>query len=545
MYNRLRDISFWTVFFVLPSWMPWAAAGQVTPMEIDFTRQAARRMVFDASQEIPLWSLRPAEIVGLEVMHPAVTLDDSVPAQVSIEKGLLKIRADQPSRCALWIGGMNPFAGHVLAIEDLAGEGAIGFDFASPDGADRHSLLLVFKDRKPVSVVWAVTREGKRQPSQTIHVFDDRAPSAPFDFRLQMLGSGLTAFLQKDGLPQVAGQVDQLNTVLDLRRKEAIASFQTRLLTDLKGNSEVTVQEARAAIDTGVGLADMRAMTYRDGRPYLDRGRVWYTMSIRGRQLPHHLQGVFSLDPSVFDLRLEGIILFDRGDGLLRNEIASHIFYDEQAEQWRGVTTGFTAFADPAEEKELWAVCSRKDPRFGISVMRAAPMDLVGDYEDAHVLYDTDARKWRMLVSENHGGYKAVVRESDRWDGGYERISGPIDIDSTGTTIQKIGDRRYCLFGSAARQLFVYSYPDLKPLGHLQMDLPPWSETSGTRVWANLIPLPEGYPSRYVLLTMDRFNYPGITGRNWSYGALYLYHGRRPDGDGHDWEYDERDGPAP
>jgi hypothetical protein len=178
-------------------------------------------------------------------------------------------------------------------------------------------------------------------------------------------------------------------------------------------------------------------------------------------------------------------------------------------------------------------------------VMRAAPMDLVGDYEDAHVLYDADAQKWRMLVSENHGGYKAVVRESDRWDGGYERIGGPIDIDSTGTTIQKIGDRRYCLFGSAARQLFVYSYPDLKPLGHLQMDLPPWSETSGTRVWANLIPLPEGYPSRYVLLTMDRFNYPGITGRNWSYGALYLYHGRRPDGDGHGYEYDARTGHSP
>jgi len=65
-------------------------------------------------------------------------------------------------------------------------------------------------------------------------------------------------------------------------------------------------------LDTGVGLADMRAITYRDGRPYLDRGRVWYTMPIRGRQLPHHLQGVFSMDPSVFDLKLEGIILFDR-----------------------------------------------------------------------------------------------------------------------------------------------------------------------------------------------------------------------------------------
>lgn len=516
------------------------ALADVTPMDLAFTRQATRRMVFDGQQELPLWSLRPAEIVGLEVMHPAVTLDDSEPAVYSIQGDRLKIQADQSSHSAMWVGGMNPFAGHVLQIEHLEGRGMIGFDLASPDGANRHSILLAFHDTKPVSVLWKVTRDGQSVHSETLHTFDDQAPSAPFEFRLQMLGSGLTAFLRKEGLPEVIGQVDDLNQHLDLRRKEAIASYQTRLLTLLDAGSSVTVREARGVLDTGVGLADLRAMTYEDGQPYLDQGRLWYTISIRGRQLPHHIQGVFSMDPSTFDLKLEGIILFDRNDGLLRNEIASHIFYDRAAGQWRGITTGFTAFAHPDEEKELWAVQSRKDPRFGISVMDAAAMDLVGDYEDAHVLWDADAQKWRMLVSENHGGYKAVVRESDRWDGDYQRISGPIDVDSTGTTIQKIGDRRYCLFGSAARQLFVYSYPDLQPLGHLQMDLPPWSETSGTRVWANLVPLPEGYPSRYVLLTMDRFNFPTITGRNWSYGALYLYHGRRPDGDRHAYEYEGR-----
>jgi hypothetical protein len=519
------------------TWSPCHVLAEIAPMEIAFTRQAARRMVFDPSQEILLWSLRPDEMVGLDVMHPAVALGGSQPTQYLLEDAMLKIRAEQPSQSALWMGGMNPFAGYVLRIEDWIGAGMIGFDFASPDGSHRHSVLLTFQDQRPRSVLWTVVTGGEEIRRETIHTFDGQALMAPLEFRLQMLGSGLTVFVRRDGLPQVAGQIDRLNQYLDLRCKQAVGSYQTRLLTDLTNDSQVTVREARCVLDTGVGLADMRAMTHRDGRPYLDRGRVWYTMSIRGRQLPHHVQGVFSMDPSVFDVKLEGIILFDRGDGLLRNEIASHIFYDDQAGEWRGVTTGFTAFADPDEEKELWAVRSRKDPRFGISLMDAAPMDLVGDYEDAHVLYDADAEKWRMLVSENHGGYKAVVRESARWDGDYRRISGPIDVDSTGTTIQKVGNQRYCLFGSAARQLFVYSYPDLQPLGHLQMDLPPWSATSGTRVWANLIPLPEGYPSRYVLLTMDRFNYPGITGRNWSYGALYLYHGRRPDGDRHPYEY--------
>ena len=77
-------------------------------------------MVFDPAQEILLWSLRPDEVVGLEVMHPSVTLDDSEPAQYVLEKGVLTVRADKPSRSALWMGGMNPFAGYVLDIASCA-----------------------------------------------------------------------------------------------------------------------------------------------------------------------------------------------------------------------------------------------------------------------------------------------------------------------------------------------------------------------------------------------------------------------------------------
>ena len=38
------------------------------------------------------------------------------------------------------------------------------------------------------------------------------------------------------------------------------------------------------------------------------------------------------MNPSVFDLRLDGVVVFDRDDGLLRNEIGSHIFYDRNAD---------------------------------------------------------------------------------------------------------------------------------------------------------------------------------------------------------------------
>jgi hypothetical protein len=267
-------------------------------------------------------------------------------------------------------------------------------------------------------------------------------------------------------------------------------------------------------------------MTYEDGSLLLDQGRLWYTLSIRGRALPHHIQGVFSMSPSVFDIRLEGIIVFDRNDGLLRNEISSHVFYDRPNKVWRGLTTGFTAYANiKNEKKQILAIESGQDPRFGFSVMTAKPMGIVGDIEDSHILFDTNAKKWRVLTCENHQGYKAVLLESDHWDQGYTRIAGPVTENSTGTSIQMLGGTRYCFSGSSARDIFIYSYPELNRVGTLKMDLPPWNDTSGTRVWPNVVSVPHGVGTKYIALMMDRYNYPGLTGPHWSYGALYLYYG--------------------
>jgi hypothetical protein len=93
--------------------------------------------------------------------------------------------------------------------------------------------------------------------------------------------------------------------------------------------------------------------------------------------------------------------------------------------------------------------------------------------------------------------------------------------------LQKIGGQYYALFGSSDRTFYVYSYPDLKRLGELSMRRPPWIDGMNTRVWPNVIPLPEGYPAPYIALSMDRVNYPGLAG--WTYGALYLYHGHPKD----------------
>ncbi|MDD4721096.1 MAG: hypothetical protein PHQ88_09640, partial [Bacteroides sp.] len=64
---------------------------------------------------------------------------------------------------------------------------------------------------------------------------------------------------------------------------------------------------------------------------------------------------------------------------------------------------------------------------------------------------------------------------------------------------------------------------ELQELGELNLDLQPhWPKPAG-RIWASLVPLPNGYPYKYILLTMDRPNFPGIKEKNWTYGALYFF----------------------
>ncbi len=500
---------------------PVPVSSQPAPDEIEFVRQGVRRFVFDDSHTIPLAALYPKEIIGMSAMYP-VTHGSAAHARVGVRDQRLIVSSDTETQTAIWFGGFNPFATYTIDLAACEGEGAIGFEFASK--AERYRITVHYRQDHLTDVRHQLLKGDNVILDESIAIPTDTKAIPAGKLILQMLGSGLTVYCQNDGLPLPIAQSD-FSRQIDLRRQHYLHTFQSRLYLHLKQGT-VQINKVAAALSSGMGLADIRAITYEDGTPLLDQGRIWYTMSIRGRALPHHIQGVFSMDPTVFDLRLEGIIVFDRQDGILRNEVASHIFYDRKDKVWRGITTGFSAYADPKEQKQLLAIESTRDPRFGFSVMQATPFGIVGDIEDPHILYDAAAKKWRILTCENNnGGYKAILLESATWNKDYQRIAGPVTHNSTGTSIQRIGGKHYCFSGSQERKIFIYSYPDLREAGTLKMDLPPWDETSGTRVWPNVVELPEGYPFRYVALMMDRFNYPGLKGPNWTYGALYLYHG--------------------
>ncbi|MCP5548080.1 MAG: hypothetical protein H7A50_11985 [Akkermansiaceae bacterium] len=495
----------------------------VSPLDLRFVRQAAQRMIFDDDQALPLSSLHPSKIVGLELMHPVRRTSGN--AAVSVSGGRLEIRAGGESDTSVWFSGFNPFATYKLEIAG-AGEGnEVGLEFVHA-GGEVLRVEALCGARRIDGVRWSLERKGDVLMKGEAADLRRRELDSPVTLIVQMTAVGFNVCLRQNDSVDLVGRADFVEH-LDVRRRDVHRNMTTWLRGAGAGGVDVSIAGAKAELGPGHGQADIRAITDETGNPLLEGGRLWFTATTRGGGLPHPAQGVFSLDPGLADFRFEGLIVFDRGDGLLRNDLASHVFFDRGSKQWRGWTTGFSAFGDPRkrEKKEILAIASTKDPRRGFSIMRAAPMGLVGDYEDPQGVFDTTTGTWRMLLCQNVDGYKAAVFESKRWNGGFERVAGPVTMNSTGTTIQMVGGTRYAFFGGSDRRFQVCSFPDLKPMGALEIDLPPWSERGNSRVWPCLIPLPEGSAAPFLLVTFDRENFPGMNGPNWTYGSLYLYHG--------------------
>lgn len=484
-------------------------------------------MVFDAEQSIPLSVLEPAKIISLDLMHPELSQTEPR-AACSIDGDKLQIMSSDADAASLrWLGGFNPFATYEVSIDSFAGSGSCGLAFLDSEPEDSLRAELKFDDGKPVAATWQVVHDAKQVEQQTWQLPEELANhSGPLVLRAQMSAVGVNVFVEARGQSHLVGFAD-FSQHFDLREHSRFRRYRSAIASQLGPKSRVEISGAKGSISPGSGQADLRAITDEHGAPLIEEGRIWLTITLRGRGLPHPTQGVFSLNPSVFDLRFEGMIVFDMGDGLLRNELASHLFRDSQSGQWRGWTTGFSALGTKSgkESKTILAVHSTSDPRRGFSVMKAHPIGIDGAHEDPHCVYDTHANKWRLLLCEHGKKYQAAMWESDHWDHGFQRIAGPVNVDSTGTLIQSFGDKRYVLFGSADRKIYVRTYPDLEPAGELKMDLPPWDDDHGTRVWPNVIPMPDGFPAPYIALMMDRANFPGMPKPNWTYGALYLYHG--------------------
>lgn len=511
----------------------WA---QVNPLDLEFHRLASRRFIF--SNNIALSEFVPAQIVAFESMHPAFIPSSKGVDEAQCDKDFKPVinkgQLVLSSQCgkhpvSFYVGGVNPFATYEVDISELKAEDdndsvEVGLELARLGLLDRVQLVA-HRSAKKEGVYLRIYEDGKpvRQECYMNHL-----PKGSFKLRVQLYGHSLGAFIEEAGHTDYIGYVSvkrNFGKTIDFRRKTDAAQSTFNVIANLHGKA--VIGGARSYLSTGIGQADIRLISYEDLSPYMDDNRLWFTFSCRGIDIFQSAQGVLSVDPSVFDVRFEGMIMYDHGDGLLRNDYASHLFYNRMTQEWCAYACDFggTYNRDGRSGTGLVIGTSKRDPRRGFSVMKARKVETTHvkhHNEDPCIFYDTDVKKWRLLTSVFMNGIVSGTFESDSWDGVFTPVTEPIKMNSTGTSMQRIDGKVYAFMGGLG-ELRCHSYPDLKLVGELNLDLQPHWPKPAQRVWASLVPLPDGYPYKYVLLTMDRPNFPGTPSPNWSYGALYFY----------------------
>lgn len=308
-------------------------------------------------------------------------------------------------------------------------------------------------------------------------------------------------------------------------------------INSLTVEGEGGIANVVSSLSAGVGQADVRFVTRgRQNELYLEGTKAYFTFSAR---FYASILAVGSIDLANLSsgVALEGYILFDYGDGQLRNDLACHLFYDDVSCEWRAWTSNFSTAFDKTGKKGVSgriegginAAWSRESPLHGISIMQAKSLGLKGMNEDPCGTWDDDAKKWRLFVSAfTPKGIRAQMLESEFWDRDFKPITETVPVDSTGTTIAFMNGKRYSIFGSSDRAYYVYSYPELTKLGALKLTPEPWNNKKGWphgRGWPAFVELPDNMPYRYLLLTFDRTNFPTIPKPNWTYGELSIYTG--------------------
>ncbi|MDO4386319.1 MAG: hypothetical protein Q4E18_10005, partial [Clostridia bacterium] len=338
----------------------------------------------------------------------------------------------------------------------------------------------------------------------------------------------------------------------DICRRSAFMNAGVSLYVGLPAGGRAAVSRAESFLDGGLSHADIKPVRYEDGTPILENGRLFLTLSSRLQAGAY--QFVVSWNPSTCELRPEGAIFFDYGDGRWCADVAISLLYHREKREWLFWATAFS------HGHILCHGTSAGDPRFGITVLDATLMEAqklgsaandslsvqaggrgasvaeldddtlwlakTGD-EDPDFTYDRERGKWYMTIcrSVKGAGYRYFLFESDEPFSGYRHVCHTESGENTGGLMVCIRGRRALVCGSdfkARAEYRVYPLGDFSHFQRLTCDF----DDGGFRGWGSLMPVPCGNRTKYVWMTFDRHNGSDY---NWSYGNLYAYEAEERD----------------
>ena len=451
------------------------------------------------------------------------------------------------------IGRFFPYATSEVCVDELDGEGARGgLEFSarsghgSPYTPENAPTLCVFLERAGAEVrvcheefVGGRSLGVVRHEAYAFRPGDTLLVSAHGVFFDVSLAGRFVCTIQADGF-------------LEICRRSAFMNAGVSLYVGLPAGGRALVSRAESFLDGGISHADIKPVRYEDGTPIVENGRLFLTLSSRLQAGAY--QFVVSWNPSTCELKPEGAIFFDYGDGFWCADMAISLLYHRERREWLFWATAFS------HGHILCHGTSAGDPRFGITVLDATLMAAqrtgvaaddalsvqaggrgagiaeldddtlwlakTGD-EDPDFTYDRARGKWYMTIcrSVKGEGYRYFLFESDEPFSGYRHVCHTETGENTGGLMVCIRGRRALVCGSdfkARAEYRVYQLGDFSHYERLTCDF----DDGGFRGWGSLMPVPCGNRTKYAWMTFDRHNGSDF---NWSYGNLYAYEAEEMD----------------
>jgi hypothetical protein len=343
-----------------------------------------------------------------------------------------------------------------------------------------------------------------------------------------LVGKVFMFFYEKNGVITYLGSYKE--TGVDLLNPAVLQSYMVGFGQLLSNGVSITYDEFEYYIPPGLGLRDPTLVVAKDGAPVIFNNKVFLTFTSAGLDVDSSYATLWSLDLRTYEMRLEAVIVTrDPSDGKLYTDHAGQIVYDEDAEEYIYLISGWGRQAYKGGACRMVAGRTKIDLlNERILILDASelslPLDTANNQFDPWLYYDSNAGKWRLAYASPFE-VVAVAENTDPTSAtGWSLVSSLSVSGGEATKMVVVNGKRYILFGcnDATSRMCFADYPTLANRGSIKVDKVTHTTTQATSPpHPMIIPIPYGATTKYIIVSFDSSR--AISGANWSFGNVWIY----------------------
>ncbi|RKY33171.1 MAG: hypothetical protein DRP74_00530 [Candidatus Omnitrophota bacterium] len=270
---------------------------------------------------------------------------------------------------------------------------------------------------------------------------------------------------------------------------------------------------------TPLGMRDPTVITWKDGAPLIQNGRIFLGVTLAGWSIRTSCQGIISFNPRSYDICLESLLFRENSNGKTRPDHASHIFFDQDAEKWYVFwsTWGAQRLGDNTYCTVEYSE-ARENLLTGIHYLLSSSCSLPGTgtvhVYDPFVIYDDSVEKWRIAYIKGIGTV-AVAESTGDFTSWSAVASSSLATEAEGTKIVKVNGTYYVVSNNSDNFGY-WDYPNLTSVSNITINV----KTGHRHPHPMIIPYYRQGETRYLLVSMDRAR---AYSKDFSWGALWFY----------------------